>query len=238
MKNKKVAIIVAVIAILLIGTAIVVRLRSGDKSQDDSVDTGSSMQSSATEEGKDDDGNETTMSEDASGNGEASENSGLDMDLIESLYGSSSEAPLELSEEEKLLVKQAVEQILSLGGPWMLESDSSIYLSFTDDKYSFSGTADKKEHSYEIKSASSVNSKNGSLYVYHVELTDGRNFDVTAFNDDVYTLTADKTVFPELAINSELSFIKTAEIVVGSHKNENGMTDRERDEAGVSYITE
>ena len=55
---------------------------------------------------------------------------------------------------------------------------------------------------------------------------------------NIYLLTVPKDAFPELKASTDVTFIKTANIVLGAQQQygEDGLTDQERDEQGVTYL--
>lgn len=133
--------------------------------------------------------------------------------------------------EAQTLLKQAADQILTLGGSWELQNNPQVSISFTNEKKCIiTGIGENPiEKKVSFEWVQDFSGENGA-YGYNVYLEDGHELTITALPGDKYTLTS-SSFFAELGEHSVLS--KTARIVIGNQKNPGGVTDEELNKGGA-----
>ena len=210
--NNKVNIIILVVGVVLLLLVLITKLKGPAKHQNEEKSSNASASSELASDSVSDTKNEQTLSS--------------KFDIADD--SNASEAEL-LREAEKRgnenMVKQAVNQILTLGGSWSAEGESGKSLSFSSEgAYLLSGFGKKKEGRFKVQTAEFTDSADGALYTYQAALDTGDTVVLSAFASDRYTLTAASLFGFD---TSKIVFEKQARIVLGSQENSDGKTDLE-----------
>lgn len=241
MRNRKITMIIAIIgAVILLFSVVYKFFIKGDSNQEDPASSAIVSEVSSTLESNLSSSQESNNSSSGSGSSgsvvseqqeQSSKLPSEESNFLED-YKNIGLTEEEVEEEMNELIIQAGQQILIRGGVWTMEEDPAVQLGFEKKKFTLSGAGDKVTGNYEVVSATCDNPNE-----YVLELSDGSEWIITDMGSNIYLLTVPKDAFPELDAADEVTFIKTANIVLGAQQQygEDGMTDQERDEQGVTY---